>query len=176
MGMTAGFPLGPRGSQNSSGASTSRPHDADVDIGYLIPYIAGQVGQAGLARLAGTAHPELDQHVAAVADAATAELGARRSDPARLLAFLLNYASGFVAAATRGGWLPVLSEEQPDWETMRLAAVSQLVSQVLQPARSQNLPARPSVGADFVSGFRSLCHTHGGRCRLRRRGRLELAS
>src|SRR5258708_26991217 len=131
MGMT-------RRSPNSSGASDSRRGDAELDVGDLIPYLAGQVGQAGLARLAGSAHPELDQHVAAVADAVTAELGPQQSDPTRLLAFLVSYASGFVASVAKGGWLPVPDNQPLDWETMRLAAVCRLITQVTQPTqRSQ---------------------------------------
>jgi hypothetical protein len=141
------MPRGPRSSPNSSGASASRPGDAEHDLGDLIPYVAALVGQAGLTRLAGSAHPELDQHVAAVADAVTAELGEHRSDPARVLTFLMHYAGGFVAAATKGGWLPVLRDEQLDWESLRLAAVCQLVTQVLHPARSQNLSRDRRVGA-----------------------------
>jgi Family of unknown function (DUF6401) len=59
----------------------------------------------------------------------------------------MHYAGGFVAAATKGGWLPVLRDEQLDWESLRLAAVCQLVTQVLHPAPSQNLSRDRRVGA-----------------------------
>jgi len=134
------MPRGSRGSRKSPGTSAFRRGDADLDVGDLIPYLAGQVGQAGLARLTGLAHPELDQHVAAVADAVTAELVEPQSDPTRLLAFLVNYASGFVAAATKGGWLPPPADQPLDWESMRLAAVCHLVTQVTQPAADRGRP------------------------------------
>lgn len=93
--------------------------------------LAGQIGQAGLDRLAGSAHPELDQHVAAVWEAVTAVLGTRAAKPNQLLAALVSYASGFVDAATGRGWWPCSAADQPlDWESMRLAAVCQLVSQI----------------------------------------------
>ena len=94
----------------------------------LAPFLAGQVGQATLGRLAGLAHPELDQHMAAVAAAARDVLGARHEDPAQMLAFLVRYATGFTAAATSGGWQPARATEPIDWESMRLAGVCQLVA------------------------------------------------
>jgi len=102
----------------------------------LIPYLAGSIGQASLDRLAGCADPNLDQHVAAVTEAAADELGTKRHDPAQLLNFLVNYASGFVAAASGGGWQPVPDEQPLDWESTRLAAVCHLVRQVTE-ARPQ---------------------------------------
>jgi len=102
--------------------------DVRLDASDLTPYLAGQIGQATIDRLAGYAHPELDQHVAAVTDAATAMLGAQRNDPEQLLAFLVQYASGFVAAATGGGWQSPAADEPLDWESMRLAAVCRLVT------------------------------------------------
>ena len=106
------------------------PPAADVllDASDLIPYLAGEIGQVTLGRLAGFAHPELDQHVAAVTDAAAAVLGAQRDDPEQLLAFLVQYASGFVAAATGDGWKSPAADERLDWESMRLAAVCRLVT------------------------------------------------
>ncbi len=99
-----------------------------LEAGDLTPYLAGQIGQATLDRLADWAHPELDQHMAAVTDAAAAVLGAQRDDPEQLLAFLVPYASGFVAAATGGGWQSRAAADRPDWESMRLAAVCRLVT------------------------------------------------
>jgi hypothetical protein len=111
----------------------------ELDAADLIPYLAGRFGQASLARFAGYAHPELDQHLATVTDAAAAELGSQRDDPARLLAFLVNYASGFVAAAAGHGWRPVPDHHPLDWESIRLAAVCQLVRQVTEaPAPGQS--------------------------------------
>ena len=101
---------------------------ASLDASDLTPYLAGQIGQATLERLAGCAHPQLDQHVAAVTDAANAMLGAQRDDPEQLLAFLVQYARGFVAAATGSGWQSPVADERLDWESMRLAAVCRLVT------------------------------------------------
>jgi len=100
----------------------------------LIPYLAGSIGQASLDRLAGCAHPELDQHVAAVTEAATDELGSQRDDASQLLGFLVNYASGFVAAAAGCGWQPVPDDQPLDWESMRLAAVCHLVTRLTEAA------------------------------------------
>jgi Family of unknown function (DUF6401) len=111
---------------------------AGLDAADLIPYLAGQVGQASLARLDGSAHPELDQHVAAVADAVSAELGERCNDYLQLLGFLVNYASGFVAAASGEGWQPMPDHQPLDWESTRLAAVCHLVRQLTDgPAASR---------------------------------------
>jgi hypothetical protein len=94
----------------------------------VAPYLAGQVGQAALARLADLAHPELDQHVAAVNDTMMAIIGPRDVDPSELVGTLVRYASGFVDAAITGGWRPPAPGEPIDAESMRLAAVSQLVA------------------------------------------------
>ena len=106
-----------------------------LDAGGLTPYLAGQIGQAALDRLADYAHPELDQHVAAVTDAAAAVLGDQCDDPGQLLAFLVQYASGFVAAATGGGWQTPAAGQQLDWESMRLAAVCRLVAMLSEAAQ-----------------------------------------
>lgn len=109
-----------------------RRRGAGLDAADLIPYLAGQVGQASLARLEGSANPELDQHVAAVADAVFAELGEQRNDYVQLLGFLVNYASGLVAAASGDGWQPVPDHQPLDWESTHLAAVCQLVRQLTE--------------------------------------------
>ncbi len=109
-----------------------------LDASDLTPYLAGQIGQASLDRLAGCAHPELDQHVAAVADTAAAVLGAERDDPARLLAFLVRYASGFVDAATGGGWRPAPADQPLDWESMRLGAICLLVTGLSERAEDSD--------------------------------------
>jgi hypothetical protein len=106
----------------------------------LISYLAGSIGQASLDRLAGCADPNLDQHVAAVTEAASDELGSRRHDPVQLLNFLVSYASGFVAAASGGGWQPVPDEQPLDWESTRLAAICHLVRQVTE-ATTASRPA-----------------------------------
>ena len=113
--------------------------DVLLDASDLTPYLAGQIGQAALDRLAGCAHPELDQHVAAVADTAAAVLGAQRDDPERLLAFLVQYASGFVAAATGGGWQAPVADDRLDWESMRLAAVCRLVTLSERPENADRV-------------------------------------
>jgi hypothetical protein len=106
------------------------------DASDLTPYLAGQIGQAALDRLAGCAHPELDQHVAAVAETAAAVLGTENDDPEHLVEFLVQYASGFVAAATGGGWQSPAGDQGLDWESMRLAAVCQLVTALSEEAAS----------------------------------------
>jgi hypothetical protein len=100
----------------------------------LSPYVAGQVGQAVLIRLAGAAHPHLDQHVAAVKEAIAHELGRRRKDPAQSLAFLVKYATGFVDAAAGNGWRPSPVGDLIDWESMRLAAVCMLMNELTMSA------------------------------------------
>ena len=113
---------------------TSLAAGSRVELDELVPYLAGLVGQATVDRLAGRAHPELDQHMAAVSDAARDILGRHHADPAKMLTFLVRYASGFVAAATAGGWRPASGwwpaggAPPADWESMRLAAVCQLVA------------------------------------------------
>ena len=107
-----------------------------LEAGDLTPYLAGQIGQATLDQLADWAHPELDQHVAAVTETAAAVLGRQRDDPEQLLAFLVQYASGFVAAATGGGWQSPVADERPDWESMRLAAVCRLVTTLSETPES----------------------------------------
>lgn len=42
---------------------------------------------------------------------------------------LLHYACGFVDAAGSSGWQPSVSRRGSDWESMRLAAICQLVAQ-----------------------------------------------
>ncbi|HUJ05154.1 MAG TPA: DUF6401 family natural product biosynthesis protein [Streptosporangiaceae bacterium] len=114
---------------------------ARAEIDEFVPYLAGLVGQAALDRLADGAHPDLDQHMAAVTEAAKDVLGRRHTDPAHLLGFLVRYATGFLSAATAGGWRPAAdapspcaagpsgSAQLPDWESMRLAAVCRLVAE-----------------------------------------------
>jgi hypothetical protein len=99
----------------------------------LSSYLAGQIGQATLDRLSSAAHPELDQHLAAVRDAVADTLPRRRAGSAQMLSALVGYASGFLEAATGRGWWPTTtSNEPPDWESMRLAAVCLLVSEASQ--------------------------------------------
>jgi hypothetical protein len=119
------------------------------DSGELSSRLAGQIGQASLDRLGDGAHPELDQHVAAVRDAIAATLGRRRDEPAQLLSALVRYASGFVDAATGRDWWPSAAANQPlDWESMRLAAVCLLVSELSSTAAEVPSPAgrRPKPG------------------------------
>jgi hypothetical protein len=115
----------------------SVPHAGEVaemrESVELSSYLAGQIGQATLDRLSGSAHPELDQHLAAVSDAVADVLLRRRSGSAQRLSALVGYASGFLEAATSRGWWPTSAADQPpDWESMRLAAVCQLVSEASQ--------------------------------------------
>jgi Family of unknown function (DUF6401) len=106
------------------------PATSPLGIDGLTPYLAGQIGQAALDRLAGSAHPELDQHIAAVRDAVIAVLGRPGEDPDGILDVLVRYASGFLDAATAGGWRPAPADQPPDWESIRLAAVCELVVRV----------------------------------------------
>ena len=114
----------------------SGPALGDAD---LAPYLAGQIGQATLDRLGGRAHPELDQHIAAVRDAAAEALGPQAGIPAELTGFLVRYASGFVSAATAGGWRPEAEAGRVGWESMRLAAVCVLAGEPGKPGQ----PAPP---------------------------------
>jgi hypothetical protein len=106
------------------------------DMSEMSLWLAGETGQAGLARSAGTAgiRASVDQHAAEVRDA----LGGRLT-----VGGLLSYAQGFTEAAVARGWWPPHrrpsqpgSEPQPgpepwlDWESLRLAAVCRLVLEV----------------------------------------------
>jgi Family of unknown function (DUF6401) len=87
--------------------------------------LAGEVGASGLSRSAG--FPGLlavvDQHAAQVRDALTGPSSGDRPRPHSLL----GYARGFVEVAIGRGWLPDVTGT--DWETLRLAAVCQLMTQ-----------------------------------------------
>jgi hypothetical protein len=103
------------------------------DSADLSSYLAGQIGQAGLDRLAGAADPGLDQHVAAVRAAIAAVLPRPGAGSAQVLSALVRYASGIVDAATGRGWWPASTADQPlDWESLRLAAVCHLVTEASQ--------------------------------------------
>lgn len=84
--------------------------------------MAGHVGAAGLTLAA--AHPGLlatvDQHAAEIRDALPSRAGGSRREA------LLGYARGFVEAAIGRGWRPGAGA---DWESLRLAAVCQLMTQ-----------------------------------------------
>jgi hypothetical protein len=87
--------------------------------------LAGEVGASGLSRSAGFPGilAAVDQHAAGVRDALTGRGGGDRLRPHSLL----GYARGFVEVAIGRGWLPDVAGT--DWETLRLAAVCQLVTQ-----------------------------------------------
>jgi len=107
--------------------------DAIPDSVDISCYLAGQIGQATLDRLAGTGHPELDQHVAAVRDAIADILPRAGARSAQVLSALVKYASGVLDAATSRGWWPGPAAGQaPDWESLRLAAVCYLVTEASQ--------------------------------------------
>jgi Family of unknown function (DUF6401) len=97
--------------------------------------LAGQVGASGLALSAG--FPGLlaavDQHAAEVRDALA--VGEMRRGPATHR--LLGYARGFVEAAIGRGWFP---RSGADWESLRLAAVCQLVTQAQARPQAAALP------------------------------------
>lgn len=110
------------------GITRGRVPKSEHESSVVATYLAGQIGQATLDPLAGYAHPELDQHVAAVNDTMMAIIGPRDVDPAELVGTLVRYASGFVDAAITGGWRPLPPDQPLDTESMRLAAISQLVA------------------------------------------------
>jgi hypothetical protein len=90
--------------------------------------LAGRVGACGLTLSAG--YPGMlaavDQHAAEVRDALVS--GEASRGPA--IHLLLWYARGFVEAAIGRGWLP---RSGSDWESLRLAAVCQLMTQAQAP-------------------------------------------
>jgi hypothetical protein len=110
------------------GIARGRVPKSEHEVSVVAPYLAGQIGQVTLDRLAGYAHPELDQHVAAVNDTMMAIIGPREVDPAELVGTLVRYASGFIDAAITGGWRPSPPDQPLDTESIRLAAISQLVA------------------------------------------------
>jgi hypothetical protein len=92
--------------------------------------LAGRVGTSGLTL---SAHSPgllaaVDQHAAEVRDALATRPDAGRGPAPHLL---LGYARGFVEAAIGRGWLP---QPGSDWESLRLAAVCQLVTHAQAPA------------------------------------------
>jgi hypothetical protein len=100
-----------------------------VDLSEITLRLAGEAGQAGLARSADSdgMRASVDQHAAEIRDA----LGERLSTGA-----LLSYARGFVEAAVARDWWPRHGLDRPDrpdwpdwpdWESLRLAAVCRLV-------------------------------------------------
>ena len=94
-----------------------------TDLSEISLQLAGRVGAAGLSASAGTPGllAAVDQHAADVRDA----LG-RESPPAA--GILLAYARGFVESAIGRGWCPP-SGTGPDWESVRLTAVCQLLAE-----------------------------------------------
>lgn len=90
--------------------------DLRLDVADVTVYLAGSLGQASLDRIGGRAHPELDQHLAAVTEAVSDALGRHASDPRQLLGGLVRYACGFLDAATVGGWRPIADGDTSlDW-------------------------------------------------------------
>jgi len=98
--------------------------------------VAGQVGASGLALSAKSPGmlAAVDQHAAAVRDALITGQDAGRGPALHLL---MGYARGFIEAAIARGWLP---HAGLDWESLRLAAVCQLVTQAQTPS-----PAAPLI-------------------------------
>lgn len=97
---------------------------SEMRVAEITLQLAGMAGAAALRRSAGRPGmlAAVDQHAAQIRDAlcgpdGTRELGAHA---------LLEYARGFVAAATGRGWWP--GRANGDWETLRLAAVCLLLS------------------------------------------------
>ncbi len=104
-----------------------RSYKSNVNTSEIALYLAGQLGQAGLHQLGRSAHPVLDQHIAAVSEAMIPILGPGDIPPAEMLTALVRYASGFIDAAIAGGWRPGSADQPLDAESMRLAAICQLV-------------------------------------------------
>jgi len=108
------------------------------DVSEISLRLAGDVGAAGL-RLA-TSSPGLlakvDQHAAEVEGALASEPGGARAwghaERGPAVRLLLAYAGGFVEAAIGRGWSP-RGGAATDWETLRLAAICQLMTDQLAP-------------------------------------------
>jgi hypothetical protein len=87
--------------------------------------MAGAVGESGL--VTSTGRPGMlaavDQHAAEVRDTLAGVGGGHPAAPA-----LLGYARGFVEAAVGRGWSP-RPGGAADWESLRLAAICQLMTQ-----------------------------------------------
>lgn len=108
--------------------------------------LAGHVGASGLTLSAG--FPGLlaavDQHAAEVRDAlfpeevSTVE-AADTGEAGRVpgIHLLLGYARGFVEAAIGRGWVP---RSGLDWESLRLTAVCQLMTQAQAPVQASAMP------------------------------------
>jgi Family of unknown function (DUF6401) len=99
-----------------------------VDLSEITLRLAGEAGQAGLARSADSdgMRASVDQHAAEIRDALDDRLSTST---------LLSYARGFVEAAVARGWWPRHGLDRldwldwpdwPDWESLRLAAVCRL--------------------------------------------------
>ena len=104
--------------------------------------LAGQVGACGLSLSAGLPGmlAAVDQHAAELRDAlspgrhtgtgpggGTKDLAAGRPGRGPAVHVLLGYARGFIEAAIGRGWLPLPAGA--DWESLRLAAICQLMTQ-----------------------------------------------
>jgi Family of unknown function (DUF6401) len=105
--------------------------------------MAGQVGACGLSLSAGVPGmlAAVDQHAAEVRNALASrrhtgtgpgggmkDLVADRTGRGPAVHVLLGYARGFIEAAIGRGWLP-LPGAAADWESLRLAAICQLMRQ-----------------------------------------------
>ncbi|HET9898323.1 MAG TPA: DUF6401 family natural product biosynthesis protein [Streptosporangiaceae bacterium] len=99
----------------------------EVNASEVALYLAGQIGQASLHRLGRSAHPVLDQHIAAVSEAMIPIVGSGAVPPDAMLTALVRYAGGFIDAAISGGWRPAPFDRSLDAQSMRLAAVCRLV-------------------------------------------------
>lgn len=107
------------------------------DLSDMSLWLAGEAGQVSLARSGDSSglRAAVDQHAAEVRDA----LGGRVSTGG-----LMSYARGFVDAAVARGWWPPhwvgpgYAAPELDWESLRLAAVCRLYTEIvdLRTARS----------------------------------------
>jgi hypothetical protein len=96
------------------------------DPSEIVLRLAGETGQVSLAQSGDSvgARASVDQHASEVRDALAAD--GQEPTPGALL----DYAHGFVDAAVGRGWWP---SGRLDWESLRLAAVCQLVIETQDP-------------------------------------------
>jgi uncharacterized protein DUF6401 len=132
------------------------------DISLMSLWLAGAAGQASLARSGDSSglRALVDQHAAEVRDA----LGGRVSASG-----LMSYARGFVEAAVARGWWPPdrmapgYAEPDLDWESLRLAAVCRLHTELMDSRGHQQVRRpRPGGAATRRTGLGEKLPPRGG--------------
>jgi hypothetical protein len=83
--------------------------------------------------------------------------GARSGDETLPLELLLHYVCGFLEEAVTRDWWPADNEDQdedgdPDWESMRIAAVLQLISQAEAAELNPGRPSQPLSSTAVIPG------------------------